>query len=222
MGSFQKALQNVPLFSDLNDQELDLLAVSGSLRKLRAKNVVFQEGDLGEVLFVILSGRVKVLLTGRDGQEFILSFLGPGSFFGEMAILDSAPRSASVVTVEPCDFFLLDQKELKNLLISHPDIAMKILKNLSQRLRKISEQVRSLVMFDIYGRVGRCLLNLAEAQGGIQANGQFLVSNRPSLQELAKMIGCTRETLSRALKALKANGSLTVTRKTIYINKVWE
>ena len=76
-------------------------------------------------------------------------------------------------------------------------------------------------MFDIYGRVGRCLLNLAETQGG-RASGQFMVSNRPSFQELAKMVGCSRETLSRAMKALKANGCLTVTRNAIYINDGWE
>jgi CRP/FNR family cyclic AMP-dependent transcriptional regulator len=221
MGIYKQAIKSIPLFSGLTDREVDLLAISGSRRKFPPKNVVFQEGDIGEVLYIILSGRVKVLLTGKDGQEFILSFLGPGNFFGEMAILDSAPRSATVITVEPCDFFLLGQKELSELLINHPDISIKILKNLSQRLRKVSEQIRSLVMFDIYGRVGRCLLNLAEAQGG-QVQGQFLVSNRPSFQELAKMIGCTRETLSRALKALKDNGCLTVTPKTIYINKVWE
>ncbi|HNP28347.1 MAG TPA: Crp/Fnr family transcriptional regulator [Nitrospirales bacterium] len=222
MGMHRQALKNVPLFSDLMDQELSLLAVSGSSRKLPDKNIVFQEGDQGDVLFVILSGRVKVLLTGKSGQEFILSFLGPGNFFGEMAILESAPRSASVVTVEPSEFFLLDQRELTELLKNHPDIAVKILKNLSQRLRKISEQVRGLVMFDIYGRVGRCLLNLAESQGGIGTHGQLFVSNRPSFQELAKMIGCSRETLSRTIKALKDNGSLTVTRKTIHINRMWE
>ena len=222
VGMYKQTIKSVPLFSDLTDKEVDLLAVSGSRRKFPGKNVVFQEGDIGEVLFIILSGRVKVLLTGKDGQEFILSFLGPGNFFGEMAILDSAPRSASVVTVEPCEFFLLGQKELTGLLKNHPSIAMKMLKNLSQRLRKISEQVRSLVMFDIYGRVGRCLLNLAEAQGGVQVQGQFLVTNRPSFQELAKMVGCSRETLSRAFKALKDNGCLTVTRNTIAINRVWE
>lgn len=222
MGMYKQAIKSVPLFSGLTDRELEVLAISGSRRKFPSKNVVFQEGDLGEVLYIILSGRVKVLLTGKDGQEFILSFLGPGNFFGEMAILDSAPRSATVITVETCDFFLLGQKELSELLLIHPDISMKILKNLSQRLRKVSEQIRSLVMFDIYGRVGRCLLNLAEAQGGVQVQGQFLVSNRPSFQELAKMVGCTRETLSRAMKALKENGCLTVTRNTISINKVWE
>lgn len=221
MVMYKQAIKNVPLFSELTDQELNLLAASGSRQKFRDKNVIFQEGDSGEVLFIILSGKVKVLLTGKNGQEFILSHLGPGNFFGEMAILESAPRSASVITAEPSEFFLLGRKELKELLTNHPDIAMKILKNLSQRLRKVSEQVRSLVMFDMYGRVGRCLLNLAEFQDGVETQGQLLISNRPSFQELANMVGCSRETLSRTLKALKENGSLTVTRNTIYINKLW-
>ncbi len=222
MVMYNQAIKNVPLFSELTDQELSLLAASGSRQKFPDKNVIFQEGDSGEVLFIILSGKVKVLLTGKNGQEFILSHLGPGNFFGEMAILESAPRSASVITVEPSEFFLLGQKELTELLKHHPDIAMKILKNLSQRLRKVSEQVRSLVMFDMYGRVGRCLLNLAEFQDGVETHGQLLISNRPSFQELANMVGCSRETLSRTLKALKENGSLTVTRNTIYINRLWE
>jgi len=217
----KQAIKNVPLFSDLTDQELGFLAVSGSRRKFPAKNVVFQEGEPGEVLLIILSGKVKVFLSGKDGQEFILTLLGPGNFFGEMAILESAPRSASVITMEPCEFLLLSQKDLMALLKKHATIALKILKNLSQRLRKANEQIRSLVMCDVYGRVGRCLLNLAETQGG-KANGQFFVPNRPSFQELAKMVGCSRETLSRTIKALKDNGCLTVTRNAIYINKVWE
>jgi CRP/FNR family cyclic AMP-dependent transcriptional regulator len=214
-------LKNVPLFSDLTHQELGMLAAAGSRRKFPAKNIVFHEGDQGDNLLIILSGKVKVLLYGKGGQEFILAILGPGNFFGEMAIFEAAPRSATVMTVEPCECLLLGQKDVTGLLKKHPMFAIKILKNLSQRLRKTNEQIRSLVMFDIYGRIGRCLLNLAEAQGG-QANGQFLVTNRPTFQELAKMVGCSRETLSRAMKALKDNGCLTVTRNTIYINKIWE
>jgi CRP-like cAMP-binding protein len=138
-----------------------------------------------------------------------------------MAILESAPRSASVITVEPCEFFLLGQKDLTALIKKYPTIAMKLLGNLSQRLRKTTEQVRRLVMFDMYGRVGRCLLNLAEKQGA-HVNGRFLVSNRPSFQELAKMVGFSRETLSRTFKTLKENGCISVTRNSIYINSVWE
>ena len=216
-----QAIKSVPLFSDLSDKELGFLAVSGSRKKFPAKNVVFQEGDPGEGLLIILTGRVKVLLSGKEGQEFILAMLGPGNFFGEMALLEAAPRSATVMTVEASEFYRIEKQDFADLLKNHPGIGLKILKNLSQRLRKATEQIRSLVMFDIYGRVGRCLLNLAETQRG-NANGQLFVPNRPSLQELAKMVGCSRETLSRAIKALRENGCLTVTRNTIFINKIWE
>lgn len=222
MEIFKQAIKKVPLFSDLNNQELDLLAISGSRRKLPARNVVFQEGEPGEMLLIILSGKVKVLLSGKNGQEFILAILGPGNFFGEMALLESAPRSASVVTVEPCEFLLLSQKDVTALLTKHPAIALKVLKHLSQRLRKTNEQVRSLVMCDMYSRVWRCLLNLTEGQVD-KARGRLLViSNRPSFQELAKMVGCSRETLSRTIKNLKENGCLTVTRNAIFINNMWE
>ncbi len=221
-GDVQRSLKKVPLFSDLTDQELDLLAVSGSRRKLPAKNVVFQEGEPGEVLLIILSGKVKVLLSGKNGEEFILAILGSGNFFGEMALLESAPRSASVITLEPCEFLLLSQKVLTTLLMNHPAMALKILKHLSYRLRKTNEQVRGLVMCDIYSRVCRCLLNLAEVQVVKAKNHLLVISNRPSFQELAKMVGCSRETLSRTIKHLKENGCLTVTLNAIFINKVWE
>ncbi len=221
MVTYKQALKRVPLFSDLTDRELSLLSAMGRRQKFPTKNMVFQEGEPGDVLLVILSGKVKVVLSGKDGREFILTMLGPGNFFGEMAILEAAPRSATVMTMEPCEFLLIEQKHLVGLLKTQPLIAVKILKHLSLRLRKTNEQIRGLVMFDIYGRVGRCLLNLAETQGG-HANGQFVVPNRPSFQELAKMVGCSREALSRAIKSLKENGCLTVTRNTIYINKFWE
>jgi len=123
--------------------------------------------------------------------------------------------------VEPCEFLLIEQEDLLRLLKIQPLIAVKILKQLSHRLRKTNEHIRSLVMFDIYGRIGRCLLNLAETQGE-RTNSQCVIPNRPSFQELAKMVGCSRETLSRAMKVLKENGSVTVTRSTICINTVWE
>lgn len=215
------SLKRIPLFSDLTEHELKSLIASGGRRKYPAKNILFQEGEPGDFLLVILSGKVKVLLTGKDGQEYILSLLGQGSFFGEMSLLESAPRSATVMTMEPSEFLRIGGQEFGELLQRNSTIALKILKHLSQRLRRTNEQVRSLVMFDIYARVGRCLVNLAEIQGG-RANGQLLVPNRPSLQEMANMIGCTRETVSRALKALRENGCLTMSRNTIYINTGWE
>ena len=217
----EELLKKVPLFSDLTAQEIKLVVASGSRRKFQAKNLIFQEGDPGDHLIIILTGKVKILLSGKDGQDFILSIFGPGEFFGEMAILESAPRSASAFTVQPCEFFLLGQNDFTTLLQKNPRIAIKVLKNLSQRLRKTTEQVRSLVMFDIYGRVGRCLLNLAEKQGA-NSNSRFWIANRPPFQELAQMIGCSRETVSRTFKLLKENGCLTVTRNYILLNRGWD
>ncbi len=216
------ALKSVPLFSDLTDQELGVLAESGSRQAYPGKTMVFQEGELGEVLLVILSGKVKVLLLGKDGEEFILTMLGAGNFFGEMSIIEAAPRSATVMTVEPCEFFLLWQKDLEKLMNTRPIILMKVLRHLSQRLRQTTELIRSLVMYDIVGRVGRYLINLAERNVGQAHSSQLLIPNRPSFQELAKMVGCSRESLSRTIKALKDYGCISVTRNTIYINKNWE
>ncbi len=221
MSTPKQAIKSVPLFADLTEKELSLLLASGVRRKFPSKNIVFQEGEPGDFLLVILSGKVKVLLSGKEGHEFILTMLGPGSFFGEMALLESGPRSATVMTVEPSEFFRIEKQGFADLLKTHPNIALKILKSLSQRLRKATEQIRSLVMFDIYGRVGRCLLNLAETQGQ-QENGKFIILNRPSFQELAQMVGCSRETLSRALKILRSNRCLTITRNTIVINNMWK
>ncbi len=221
MALHKDAMKEVPLFGDLDDHQLSLLVSSGKVRRYPKKNVIFHEGDQGDALLIILAGKVNVVLADKNGEEYILSVLGPGNFFGEMAIIESAPRSASVITVEPCELFILEQQELSALLTRHPALAAKILQHLSQRLRKTNEQIRSLVMCDIHGRVGRCLMRLAESQGG-RANGQLFIPNRPSFQEMAKMIGCSRETLSRAIKHMKENGSLTVTRKTIFINRIWE
>jgi len=195
MVTHKHVLKNVPLFAELNDEELGFLTASGSRRKLPAKNVVFQEGEPGDVLLIILSGKVKVLLSGSEGQEFILTMLGPGNFFGEMAILESTTRSASVMTVEPCEFFLLSQKDFSALLKKHPAIALKILKNLSQRLRKTNEQIRSLVMFDIYGRVGRCLLNLAEDPGGTSQRPVFRIqpADIPGISQNGGMFARSRQ-----------------------------
>lgn len=217
----KKALKHVPLFSDLTERELELLVASGSRRKFPAKNIIFQEGEPGDFLLVILSGKVKVIISGKDGEEFILTLLGPGSFFGEMALLEGGYRSATVMTVEPSVFLQIEKKDFSELLKRQPRIALKILNSLSQRLRKATEQIRSLVMFNIDGRVSRCLLNLAETQGE-RVNEQLVIVNRPSFKDLAQMVGCSRETLSRTMKTLRNNGCLTITRNTIYINKVWE
>jgi CRP-like cAMP-binding protein len=137
-----------------------------------------------------------------------------------MALLETEPRSATVFTLEKSVFLRLERDRFFGLLGQHPSIALKILKHLSSRLRQANEQIRSLAMFDIYGRIARCLLNLGQTQGKRLGN-RIVIPDRPSFQDLAHMVGCSRETLSRALKVLQQNGYLTINKKEIVMNRTW-
>ena len=213
-------LKSIPLFSELTNTELDLILASAREQRYPRGSIVFYEGDPGDFLMVVLTGKVKVVLLGKEGQEIILSLLGPRDFFGEMAILESAPRSATVMTIEASEFLCLGQQNFTTLLQNHPPISMKILKHLSERLRQANDQIRSLAMFDIYGRIAQCLLRLGQTQGQ-RLDGKLVIIDRPSFQELSHMIGCSRETVSRAMKVLQEDGYLTVTRKDITITRPW-
>ena len=215
-----RRLKHIPLFSELTPHELDLLVSTARKQQYPKGSIVFFEGDPGDFLMVVLSGKVKVALLGENGQEVILSILGPDSFFGEMALLETEPRSATVFTLEKSVFLRLERDRFFGLLGQHPSIALKILKHLSSRLRQANEQIRSLAMFDIYGRIARCLLNLGQTQGKRLGN-RIVIPDRPSFQDLAHMVGCSRETLSRALKVLQQNGYLTINKKEIVMNRTW-
>lgn len=212
-------LQKIPLFSELDLRELTMILKAARSVEFAKGSMVFQEGDGGDDLFVIMSGRVKVVLEGEQGQEVTLAILEEGNFFGEMALLESVPRSATVITLEPCQFLQLDQNSFFVLLQNHPSMGVKILKNLSSRLRAASEKIRSLVMVDVYGRVARCLADMAKSQGPGKPK---IIANRPSHQELAHMIGCSRETVSRAMKVLQDEGFLTMTRKEMIVYPDWK
>jgi CRP/FNR family cyclic AMP-dependent transcriptional regulator len=198
-------LRHVPLLSGLSDSELDLLARSSRRLRYPRKSIVFNEGDPGDFLLVILNGRVKVTLLGDRGQETIVAVLGRGGFLGEVAVFDDLPRSATVMTLEDTEFLQLSRRPVLAFVEEHPAIAMKIMSHLAGALREANEQIRTLSMFDAYGRIIRSLLGIARKQG--QPDGmRILVRPKPSFQELARMIGCTRETVSRAVKMLEQSG----------------
>ncbi len=210
-------LRTIPLFSELSSSELHLLFKSSAKSLVGKGNVVFQEGDPGDHLLIILSGRVKVSLLGKEGKEFILAILGPGSFLGEMALLESAPRSATVSTIELSVFLRLDQANFTALLHKHPSIALKLLKAICTRLRETDERLRSILMLDIYGRILQCLLSLVQHRSQPLKN-HLVLSPRPSHQDIANMIGCSRETVSRAMKVLQKRGYLTFLKREIIIH----
>lgn len=202
-------LKQIPLFSGLSKEELNLIAATARLKPYPKGSVVFYEGDTTDYMLLILTGEVKIALLGDEGQEITLDVRGPGSIIGEMSLLDGAPRSATVITTERSEFMEIPRRPLLDAINSHPSVGLKLLVHLCQRLREQTEQVRGLTMFDVYGRIIRCLLSLTRLRGHRQT-GKVTVSRPPSNQALAHMIGASRETVSRAMRVLHENQYLEV------------
>jgi len=194
-------LRNVPLFSVLDEEQLRVVA-GLLIRKSAPKNrVIIRGGDPTDSLYIVIAGRTKVQMSDESGKEVILSVLGPGDFFGEMGLIDGAPRAASVVTIESCEFVSLAKEDFAKLLKDNFDLAMVIMRNLVKRLREADRKIESLALLDVYGRVARVLLEFSE-----EIDGQKVVKGKLPRQDIAKMIGASREMVSRVMKGLEVEG----------------
>lgn len=177
--------------------------------------MVLCEGDQSDSLYVVLSGKVKVFLSDEEGKEVTLNVQGEGEYFGELALLDSAPRSASVVTTEETKLAVITKQAFEDCLEKNPGIALIISKNLARRLRELSENVRSLALMDVYGRVARTLLDMAEED----VEGKKVIRQKLTQRDIASMVGASREMVSRILRDLSIGGYITIKNKIITINE---
>ena len=198
-------LKRVPLFEELNEDELTGLSNVAMLRVFPRDRVVIMAEEEGDSLFVIHKGRVKVSIVSEDGREVILSILGEGNFFGEMALLDDNPRSANVTTMEETELLMVRRADFLRFIQQTPQVAIKLLGVLAQRLRKTDRKIEGLALSDVTRRITQTLLQLAEEQGTPTPEG-IVIRNRPTHQDLANMSGTTRETVSRVLKRLENQG----------------
>jgi CRP/FNR family transcriptional regulator, cyclic AMP receptor protein len=194
-------LQRVPLLSGLSDAQLESLAAGSVRRSFPKGRTIVAEGEPSQSLHILLSGRAKVQRSDAEGKEVILAVLGPGECFGEMSLIDDAPRSASVITLEPCDFMSINKESFKALLAQSHDMAMQVMRGLVRRLRDADKKIETLALLDVYGRVARVLLDFSE-----QVGGERVVKNKLPRQEIAKMIGASREMVSRVMKGLETDG----------------
>jgi CRP/FNR family cyclic AMP-dependent transcriptional regulator len=194
-------LDNIPLFSGLETDELSRLSSKAVVHSYPKNTIVINQGDEGNSLHVIVSGKVKVFLSNEDGKEIILNTEGPGEFFGEMAMLDPHPRSASVITTEPSKLAIISKADFEAFLHESPETMLKILQQAFARLRALTETVSSLALLDVYGRVARLLLQSAE-----EVDGVTMVQLEMTQQDIANRIGSSREMVSRILKDLKTGG----------------
>lgn len=215
-------LRGVELFSELNDDQLAMLADLVVVQNFNRDETVVLEGDDSmQALYLIASGSVQVYMTGVDGRETILSFLERGDFFGEMSLIDGEPRSASVRTVTDAQMMIIHRESFLTLIRQTPEIAMSLLSEMSKRLRKANKQIGSLSTMSVSGRVAGTLLNLMEERGvRIHTDTGTMVTvihNRPTQQQLADMSGTTRETVSRICSMLVKANAIAMTGKDIVI-----
>lgn len=207
-----------PLFADLDDRELSAIAAVAKTRRYAKDDVVFHADESGDVFCLIREGQVKVTMISPEGKEIILSLLDPGDFFGEMALLDDEPRSATVVATEPLELITIWRSDFLQILSENFDITKKVLAEISRRLRTASNRIESLATMDVYGRLARFFLDLAKDQGKVLDNGYVAVI-RPTHQSIANMIGTSRETVSRLIHDLMRQNLLLSEGKTIYLRK---
>jgi CRP/FNR family cyclic AMP-dependent transcriptional regulator len=205
-------LRTVPLFSSLSDDQLRILQPCLQQRSYPRNSFILRAGEETDALYIILSGRAKVLIPDEQGREVILATMGPNEYFGEMGLLDEQPRSASVETLEACQMLRFSKSGFIACLKDNFDLAMIIIGNLIARLRAADRKIESLALIDVYGRVARLLLDQAE-----EIDGMWIVRSAPPKQEIARMIGASREMVSRVVKDLQLRGYIRAEKRKIYL-----
>jgi len=211
VSSAAAVLQKVPLFSQLAPADLQRVVEVTRERTYPKNSVILFEDDPGDALYVVGKGQVKVVLIGEDGREVILSVLGEGEFFGEMALIDDQPRSAHVIAMEDSTLLVVRREDFQGILTQQPLLALALLRELTRRLRRVDEKVGSLVLLDVHGRVAQLLLDLADEAGGAH------ITRRLTHHTIAQMIGSSRETVSRTMRELVEKGLIAVSRRDIVI-----
>jgi CRP-like cAMP-binding protein len=209
-------LQKVTIFRELPEGVLADLASRVRPRDAEAGSIIVSAEEPGDALFVIASGKVKVVLYGETGREIILSILHAGDFFGEMSLLDRQPRSANVVALEASHLLTLDREAFEPHLAANPSTALAVLAEMCRRLRHADEVIGNLALLDVYARVARVIRDLAQ-KGGEQVDGGLLIRERPTQQEIAGLIGTSRETVSRALNDFTRRGLLEMQGKQVLV-----
>ena len=205
---FSSLLRQVQLFSELSEAELRQIAETAVMLR-RAKNqIIFDEGDSGDFLLVLTKGRAKVMLVGDGAEEIILNLIEPFRVVGEIALLDRSTRSARLVALEDCQFIKLPVTSFDSLRASNKAFAQKIIMNVTSTLRESNDQLRVICTFRSVGRVAWCLDRLVRQREKISGASATL-DPCPKQHELAQMTGCSRETVSRALKTLKQKNCIT-------------
>ncbi|WP_140628983.1 Crp/Fnr family transcriptional regulator [Methylibium rhizosphaerae] len=194
-------IRRVPLFSMLTSDQAEAVAEGVVKRRFRRGEIIVEQGRKSNALFILLTGRARVLTADSRGREVILAVLQPGDYVGEMSLIDNEPHSATVRAEVQTDVLVLGRTEFARCLPENSSLSYAIMRGLVARLRNADRQIESLALLDVYGRVARTLLDMSEQDGEIK-----IIRNKVSRQDLAKIVGASREMVSRVMKDLEERG----------------
>ncbi|KXG74331.1 Crp/Fnr family transcriptional regulator [Thermotalea metallivorans] len=212
-------LKHIPLFSQLNDKSLEKIASITVEKKYRKGTIIFMEGDPGEAIFFIKSGKVKISKTSSDGRELILNIYGSGDVFAEVTIFNDVKYPATAEVVEDAVIGVVMNRELEELVKGDADLALQIIKILNKRLYMAQMKLKQMALSDTYVRTAQMIIKLAQ-EHGVEKNSVIELKLELSRQELANMIGTARETVSRALSQFKKEGSIDISGKKIIVKNI--
>lgn len=205
-------LGNVSLFANLPPsliEELESMCVS---RRYAKNTMLFMEGDENNQLFVIRTGKVSVFLQGEEGKQLILNYMSEGEYFGELSLIDSQPRSASIMTVMDCEFLTLSREKFQECVRRSPELCMSLMQELTTRIRKLTQSVKDLALLDVYGRVAHTLEKMCD-------ENKTISNPKPTHQDIANMVGSSREMVSRIMKELIVGEYIEQSSDAIHLRK---
>jgi len=209
----RRLLRKIDLFADLTDREADTVIGVMHERTLARGAIVFHQHDSGGGLYLILAGSVKITRTGRDGRDVTVAVLGEGNFFGEMSLLDGQPRSASATALQATRLLILEREHFQRYVLAQARIVAKLLRELSKRLRAADQTIENLALGSVHDRIAHLLGHLGRRTP--TQDGQGLIERSPTHQELAEMVGASRETVTRTLATMERAGLIRIERRKI-------
>jgi CRP-like cAMP-binding protein len=209
-------VRQAPLFAALDEEAAEALHANMTRAELTRSEVLFHEGDPGDRLYVIVEGKVKLGRTSGDGRENLLAILGPGEMFGELSLFDPGPRNATATAVSDAVLIGLGSEDLVTWLTGRPDVSRQLLRALARRLRRTNENLADLVFSDVPGRVAKALLDLSERFGRPTDDG-LRVAHDLTQEELAQLVGASRETVNKALADFASRGWLRLEARAVVL-----
>ena len=215
----EEVVRRAPLFTALDEAAALSMRASMDTVKIAKGSILFKEGDDGEHLYVIIDGKLKLGTSSGDGRENLLSILGPGEMFGELSLFDPGPRTSTATAVTDAKLLSLSHEKVIPWLKQNPEVSLQLLTRLSQRLRRTNEAVGDLVFSDVPGRVAKALIDLGDRFGKITAEG-LLVNHDLTQEELAQLVGASRETVNKALADFAGRGWLKLDGRSVLITDV--